>query len=50
MAFTLPEDLMKNLPKAMSNICKAMRGGGGFPADSPILKTSIRDYEDMAIK
>ena len=49
MAFTSPEDLMKNLPKAMSNIGKAM-GGGGFPTDSPTFKVSIRDYEDMSIK
>ena len=49
MAFTSPEDLMKNLPKAMSNMGKAM-GGGGFPTDSPTFKISIRDYEDMSIK
>jgi hypothetical protein len=49
MAFTSPEDLMKNLPKAMSNMGKAM-GGGGFPTDSPTFKISIRDYEDMGIK
>ena len=34
MGFTLPEELMKNLPKAMSNIGKTMGGGGGFPTDS----------------
>ena len=50
MAFTSPEDLMKNLPKAMANIGKAMGGGGGFPTDSPTFKISIRDYEDMSIK
>ena len=44
-----PEDLMKNLPKAMSNIGKAM-GGGGSPTDNPTFKISIRDYEDMSIK
>jgi hypothetical protein len=44
-AFT-SEDLMNNLPKAMSNIGKAM-GGGVFPTDSPTFKISIRDYEDM---
>ena len=49
LAFTSPEDLMKNLPKAMSNMGKAM-GGGGFPTDSPTFKISIRDYEDMGIK
>jgi hypothetical protein len=50
MAFTSPEDLMKNLPKAMANISKAMGGGGGAPTDSPTFKISMREYEDMAIK
>jgi hypothetical protein len=49
MAFTSPEDMMKNLPKAMSNISMAM-GGGGTPTDSPTFKISMREYEDMAIK
>ncbi len=49
MAFTSPEDMMKNLPKAMSNISRAM-GGGGTPTDSPTFKISMREYEDMAIK
>ena len=49
MAFTSPEDLMKNLPKAMANIGKAM-GGGGSPTDSPTFKISMREYEDMSIK
>ena len=49
MAFTSPEDMMKNLPKAMSNISKAM-GGAGAPTDSPTFKISMREYEDMAIK
>jgi hypothetical protein len=46
MAFTLPEDLMKNLPKAMANIGKAIGGSGGFPTDSHTFKISIREYED----
>jgi hypothetical protein len=49
MAFTSPEDLMKNLPKAMANISKAM-GGGGMLIDFPTFKISMREYEDMAIK
>jgi hypothetical protein len=49
LAFTSPEDMMKNLPKAMANISKAM-GGGGTPTDSPTFKISMREYEDMAIK
>jgi len=47
MAFTSPEDMMKNLPKAMSNISKAM-GGAGPPTDSTTIKISMREYEDMA--
>jgi hypothetical protein len=50
MAFTSPEDMMKNLPKAMANIGKAMGGSGGFPTDSPTFKISMREYEDMSIK
>ena len=49
MAFTSPEDLMKNLPKMMSNISR-MTGGGGALTDSPTFKMSMREYEDIAIK
>jgi hypothetical protein len=49
MPFTSPENMMKNLPKAMSNISSAM-GGGGPLTDSPTFKISMRKYEDMAIK
>jgi hypothetical protein len=48
MAFTSPEDLMKNLPKAMANMSRAM--GGGALTDSPTFKISMREYEDMGIK
>ena len=48
MAFTSPEDMMKNLPKAMGNISKVM-GGDGL-VDSPTFKISMREYEDMGIK
>src|ERR687898_1082318 len=41
--FTSPEDLMKNLPRVMSN----MLGAGG---NSPTLKMTMNEYEDMAIK
>ena len=34
----------------MANIGKAMGGGGGFPAESPTFKISMREYEDMSIK
>jgi hypothetical protein len=47
MAFTSPEDMMKNLPKAISNISNAM--GSGPLTDSPTFKISMREYEDMAI-
>jgi hypothetical protein len=40
---------MKNLPKAIGNISRAM-GGGGPVTDSPTFKISMREYEDMAIK
>jgi len=49
MAFTSPEDMMKNLPNAIANISNAM-GGGGPPTDSHTFKISMREYEDMAIK
>ena len=60
--FTSPEDLMKNLPKAIGDISKMMGatgGGGGGGAgggagggltDSPTFKISMKEYEDMAIK
>src|SRR5437667_11515350 len=49
MAFTSPEDLMKNLPKAMANMSRAM-GGGGALTDSPTFKISMREYDNMALK
>lgn len=51
MAFTSPEDLMKNLPKMMSNISRMTGGGGGSViTDSPTLKMSMKEYEDIGIK
>ena len=47
MGFSSPEDLMKNLPKAMGNIA-GMVGGGH--SDSPTFKLSMREYEDMGLK
>jgi hypothetical protein len=44
--FTSPEDLMKNLPKTMSNIF----GGRGMSGDSPTFKITMKEYENMAIK
>ena len=45
--FTSPEDLMKNLPKVMSNMYGA---GGKMPGNSPTFKITMKEYEDMAIK
>ncbi|MDR4511298.1 MAG: hypothetical protein MRJ93_06275 [Nitrososphaeraceae archaeon] len=51
MAFTSPEDLMKNLPKAMGDISKLMSGNlGGISGDNPTFKLSMKDYEDMNIR
>ena len=49
MAFTSPEDLMKNLPKMMSNLSR-MVGGGGAISDLPTFKLSMKEYEDIGIK
>lgn len=48
MAFTSPEDLMKNLPKAMSNISNMF--GGGVMSDSPSFKVTMKEYEELKIK
>mgnify|MGYP006182695909 CR=1 FL=1 len=52
---TSPEDLMKNLPKAMGDISKMISGGmgggaGGMAGDNPTFKITMKDYEDMNIK
>ena len=44
---TSPEDIMKNLPKVMSNMLGA---GGGIHGNSPTFKITMKEYEDMAIK
>ena len=49
-AFTSPEDLMKNLPKAMSNMFGGHGSGGTASGDSPTIKMSMREYEDMQLK
>ena len=46
-SFSSPEDLMKNLPKVMSNMYGA---GGGMPGNSPTFEITMKEYEDMAIK
>jgi hypothetical protein len=45
-AFNSIEDLMKNMPKIMANI----PGIGGGQSESPTVKLSMREYEDMNIK
>jgi hypothetical protein len=45
--FTSPEDLMKNLPKVMSNMLGA---SGGMHGNSPTFKITMKEYEDLAIK
>jgi hypothetical protein len=52
MAFTSPEELMKNLPKAMGDISKMIAGGagGGGLTDSPTFKMGMNEYEDLGIK
>jgi len=50
MAFTSPEELMKNLPKAMGNLSKMMGGGGGLNTETPTFKISMKEYEDLGIK
>jgi hypothetical protein len=47
MGFSSPEDLMKNLPKAMGNI--AGMAGGGL-ADSPTFKLSMIEHEDTGFR
>ena len=47
--FTSPEDLMKNLFKAMSNMFGTGAGGGTF-GNSPTFKIRRKEYKDMAIK
>ena len=45
-AFNSMEDLIKNMPKIMAN----MPGLGGGQSESPTVKLSMREYEDMNIK
>jgi hypothetical protein len=47
-SFNSIEDLMKNMPKIMTNI-PGMMGGSGI-TDSPTLKLSMHEYQDMGIK
>ncbi len=46
-AFSSMEDLAKNLPKVMANFPGMM--GPGL-TDTPTIKISMREYQDMAIK
>ena len=45
--FTSPEDLMKNLPKVMSNMFGA---NGRVSGDSPTFKITMKEYKEIAIR
>ena len=47
--FTSPEDLMKTLPKVMSNMF-GKGAGGGMLGNSPTFKITMKEYGDMATK
>lgn len=49
MGFSSPEDLMKNLPKAMGNIAGMIGAAAGL-TDSPTFKLSMREYDDMGLR
>ena len=49
LPFTSPEDLMKSLPNAMSNMF-GKGAGGGMLGDSPTFKITMKEYEEMAIR
>ena len=46
MTISSPEELKKNLPKAMSNVL----GSGIGVADAPTFKLTMREYEDLGLK
>ena len=46
MPFASPEDLMKNLPKVMSNLYGA---GGGMLGNSPTFKITMKEYEEVLL-
>ena len=48
MAFSSLDDLMKNMPKVMSNISGIM-GGGGL-TDAPTMKMSMRSTKILELK
>lgn len=45
-SFNSIEDLMKNMPKVMASF----PGMGGGVTESPTIKLSMREYQDMGIK
>lgn len=47
MAFSSIEEMMKNMPKVMANM-PGMLGSG--QTESPVIKFSMKDYQDMGIK
>jgi hypothetical protein len=49
LPFTSPEDLMKNLPKVLSNMF-GKGAGGGMLRDSPTFKITMKEYDELAIR
>src|SRR5690242_18559289 len=47
MAFSSIEDMMKNMPKVMASM-PGIFGGG--VTDTPVMKISMKEYQDMGIK
>lgn len=45
--FSSMDDLMKNMPKIMASFPGI---GGGMTTESPTIKLSMREYQDMGIK
>ncbi|HEX9677246.1 hypothetical protein [Nitrososphaera sp.] len=46
MAFSSIEDMMKNMPKVMAG----MPGMFGGMTETPVMKLSMREYQDLGIK
>lgn len=45
MGFNSIEEMMKNMPKVMASL-----GGAAGLTESPVIKFSMKDYQDMGIK
>jgi hypothetical protein len=47
MAFSSIEEMMKNMPKVMASMPGMF---GGVLTDTPVMKMSMKEYQDMGIK